>query len=765
MTGGSLAYPVKLQVAQHLVRSVNGITVDSDYLATVIQEIVPETQISGTSILHLYIIDPYWIVQRSGLIDTDESGELANDVDVNFPEGSGLWWRLAMVDGGNELSDANLELTFIDRAVAYMQDDWGPVTAAPGTRTCAQFIKQLVDRVPRVLHVPPLNFVCPELNVVQPVASSTTRSSGATTTTTLANIAAASAKANKSRGVGAGAAITIKGATPNAEQLSNINVALGEANGLHAGPIATEALIFAAIAETGILQLTNSSGHKGPWQSTYYAANDVAGAARGFLTGGPSFQGGGAIAQVKAGVTDPIAIAETVEAGGSYAGEVGYSQFLPEAKAIVAAGGGVTTGTLGTASGTASTSGISDVSQLSRGTPQNADEDSWTCATRLAGERNWNLFSNGDTLYYMDGPDLIAQQPALYLTLSDDGISWTATDPVTGKKRAESPACRIVTSLKYTFDNTAYRYESTHKRRGRVQRKTAIKKPQTASQLRMNIVCGVFEFRAGDVFVIQAAGAINGRWIVEDTTRNVFADQFTQLTLGPPTVPYPEPQASGTSGALPAGGASGSAGISAPGSATQADLAAQQGTLAGVATAAKLALQAEQAHPGTYQYSEGSNRGNNGTLFGPAPRTMDCSSFATLCYKAAGLADPSHLNYSPIGYTGSLIPHFSQVSGGAAQPGDLCFFGSSTSATTHVNVYVGNGQSISMGTQGDPHEGPAAQMGPSGFLGYFHQDLGAVRGPTTTPAPAASVTATQLAPGNVVQGVDTFLFGPPLPSR
>jgi cell wall-associated NlpC family hydrolase len=770
--GGETAQPVKLQIAQHMIRSVNGITVDSTYLASVIQEITPETQISGTSILHLYIIDPYWAVQRSGLIDTDDTGELANDVDVNFPEGSNLWWRLAMVDGGNDLSDANLELTFIDRSVAYMQDDWGPLSAAPNTRTRAQFVKQLVDRIPRVLHVQPISFVCPELNVIQPVATSTTNTTGGTI---LASITAATqAKANKTKGLGAGAAITIKGATPNAQQRSNINIALGVANQENAGPIATEALIFAAIAETGIRQETNSSGHKGPWQSTYYAATDVAGAAKGFLTGGPSFGGGGAIAQVKAGVTDPIAIAETVEVGGSYASETGYANFLPEAKAIIAAGGGTTVGSLGTTTGTSTTSGVSDVSQLARGTPQNPDEDSWSCGQRLASEVNFFLFSNGDYLYYMDGPDLIAQQPALYLTLSEDGTSWTATDPVTGKKKAESSASRIITNLKYTFDNTAFQYQSTHKRRGRVQRKTAIRKPQTASQLKFNMICGVFEFRAGDVIVFQAAGAINGRWIVEDTTRNVFADQFTQFTLGPPTIPYPEPQASSTAAGLPGAGTGTGAGAgTTPGSATTALLAGQQGKLAGVAAAAALALSAEQAHPGTYQYSEqvGAARQSGGGLFGPAPRVMDCSKFATLCYQAAGLPDPSHFNFTTIGNTTSIIAHCTKISAGEALPGDLCFFGSSPSATTHVNVYVGNGQSISMGAPGDPHQGPSAQMGPSGFLGYYRSDIASGSSPLP---PGSSGVAGLAAPGETrhvqgalgagetrVVGVDQWLFAKP----
>lgn len=129
--------------------------------------------------------------------------------------------------------------------------------------------------------------------------------------------------------------VTIKGAKATPDQLANVKVALGVAKSLGANRVATVALIFAGIVETGFTITTNQSGHKGIWQSTYYAENDVAGAAKGFLTGGPSFQGGGAIALSKS-ISDPVQIAETVEAGGSYAGQAGYSNFLPEAEKIVA---------------------------------------------------------------------------------------------------------------------------------------------------------------------------------------------------------------------------------------------------------------------------------------------------------------------------------------------------------------------------------------------------------------------------------------------
>ncbi len=104
-------------------------------------------------------------------------------------------------------------------------------------------------------------------------------------------------------------------------------------------------------------------------------------------------------------------------------------------------------------------------------------------------------------------------------------------------------------------------------------------------------------------------------------------------------------------------------------------------------------------------------------LFGPSPRTMDCSAFCTLSYKQGGLPDPSDEGYKPIGWTGSMIAHCEKVSN--PEPGDFVFYGPSEAKTLHVTLYVGNGNVISMGGPADPSEGPAAAMGPCPPLGYY----------------------------------------------
>ena len=288
--------------------------------------------------------------------------------------------------------------------------------------------------------------------------------------------------------------------------------------------------------------------------------------------------------------------------------------------------------------------------------------------------------------------------------------------------------------------NTAFIYQTDQLKSGQIQKASRIATPQTPSQIQMDMVCGIVDYRAGDVFVFQNSGIIDGRWIVEDATRNCLQDIFTQLTLGPPTAPDLEPQATSTGAEL-----SGNTGVGTMGGAVPANgqiTAAAAGTGNGVAQAAEIALASKQE----YVYSEViALRGNNGTLFGPPPRTMDCSSFATLCYKAAGLPDPNHMNYNPIGNTTSLIAHSVKTSN--PQPGSLCFFGNPGPpvTTVHVTVYVGNGQSISMGGPGDPSL-IGSTVGPATFLGYYNPDVLPGGTASTSPAPP-SFPAPTFVPG------------------
>lgn len=241
--------------------------------------------------------------------------------------------------------------------------------------------------------------------------------------------------------------------------------------------------------------------------------------------------------------------------------------------------------------------------------------------------------------------------------------------------------------------NTTFEYRQTHKVKTRVQRKSKQVKPSSPSEIKLQLQCSVTAFKAGQVFVFQNSGPANGTWVITDTKRNCLKDTFTEILLEPPVEPLPEPKETEEDGAITSN---------------------ESETFSSAVTAAKKALSEKPK----YEYSESSNRENKGTLFGPSPRTMDCSSFCILCYKAANLPDPAGMNYKPIGNTDSVIKNCVKV--GDPQPGDFCFWGPSESQTIHMTLYVGGGKAIAMQAPGITlGEGEAKTFGPGNFLGYY----------------------------------------------
>jgi cell wall-associated NlpC family hydrolase len=799
--------------AEHIINTAVSTTLSKVFLSNAISEVTVETQTAGPALLQLTIIDPDWSVIRSGIFNRDSNG-LLQTIDINFPEGTTVWWRLAMVEPASispSSNSPNFTISFQHRFIAQLMQCYGPLGWPSGKvgSTRAQFIRMLLSKLenelPAALRGPGFTLptlICPAINEIQPVASSNIYG---TEVTTEASAAARSAGINKTPGLTAASAITIEGKKPSTQQLTNINTILGVGTGLKASATALAGAIYAAIGESSItIVKSGDGGSQGVFQSgggslgnPYDAGQDLAAQAAGFFNGGPDFQGGGAIALANKGY--PIwKIANAVEANQIYdtSGRDSYTTRPSPAWPSIAVGEAEATAIVNGYNG--GLSGItaqaeSDVAQLTRGTPDDPDEDSWTCMQRLASEVNWMIFSSpqphadqwGNYLYYIDGVDAVAQRPSLYLELSDAGDVWSAIDPSTGKALTGN-SDGMAFSITGTVDNTAFVIEQTAAASAasgasaggkKISSTTRIRTPQTPSQMMFNLIAGVMEFNAGDVFVVRNAGPLDGRWIVEDVTHNTLGDLFAQFTLGPPVYAYPEPQANtvvltGTNGnKVNVSTKSGAAAFTSSGSSitTPTTVAGiDQGTLNGVAQAAQLAL-AEQVKSGRtlYHYFEqiGAARESGGGLFGSLhPRTMDCSKFATLCYQAAGLSDPNALNYDPIGNTATLIAHCNKISEGDARPGDLCFFGALVNGSyqpAHVNVYIGNGQSISMGIQGDPSQGPSAQMGPAGFLGWFRSNIATsetATSSTTTPAAVDPNASDPLSTSIVAPGIFKSIF-------
>lgn len=680
--------PERLAVARFIAKQVakKG-KVDEQELAEAISEVEIETQTGGGPFIKVKLVDPYYRLLTSEFVKQNE-GRLGK-IDVEFPESSGWWWRLAAVEVSNDVSQPNLTLTFEDRIVAWLREEVRYTVVPAGTQTRAQFVKALIDKTNlRLAHEgyghEAIRAVIPSLNVLQEVEETQAEKRETVTgknelgqeTLTGRDEADEKARANKSPSVGKGSQLTVGGVAITEEQREVANILLGVAQKAKATLAATEALIFAGIAESRLNKTsTNSLGYSGVLSGNKSEfpnyASETTQMAEAFLFGGKGFQAGGAILLSRTS-DNPVEIAVKVEVPSiwpenAYAAEANYADFLPEAQAIINEGGGVRGARLFQGSG--GTTGESDVGQLTVGTPQDPYEDYWDAIVRLAQQVRWVTFTTGLGLttyqrgrffYYMDSFDQTRQKPAAYLEIPTN----TIINAHTGKKTAGA----IVTGMLGNWDDTTWEYQQQHKAKAHAVVASRLAKPATPTELRLPIICEPLDYQAGDVFIIRNSGTFNGRWVVIDTLRDYIEGPYTTLTLSPPLAPYPEPAASSTG---PAG--------------TQ---------ITGVQAVVE---QAEQAYSEKqkYQYTEQSPaRENNGTLLGPTPRTMDCSSFATLCYKAAGMPDPSSQGYSPIGNTTSMIAHMIKTTNPV--PGDLIFYGTNEKEPAHVVVYIGNGNAIGM---------------------------------------------------------------------
>lgn len=132
-----------------------------------------------------------------------------------------------------------------------------------------------------------------------------------------------------------------------------------------------------------------------------------------------------------------------------------------------------------------------------------------------------NCFSDGETLYIADGPDLMKQTPAMELDrVADAGI---------------------IAHLEFSFDNTAWTYAATHKKRRRAQRRTALAKITSPVEGLCEVVCKIDEVRAGDVAKFFNAGPGDGQWLVGDCRRSVFS-VTSEITVVPALTPLAEGQ-------------------------------------------------------------------------------------------------------------------------------------------------------------------------------------------------------------------------------
>lgn len=124
-------------------------------------------------------------------------------------------------------------------------------------------------------------------------------------------------------------------------------------------------------------------------------------------------------------------------------------------------------------------------------------------------------------------------------------------------------------------------------------------------------------------------------------------------------------------------------------------------------------------HADEIHYSQGAFRMKD---FGPppnVPENTDCSGYATWCYRVAGAIDPNGNSYNGVGFTGSLWDHGQHISIVQMKIGDLVFYGDPHSVHSHVAIYIGNNQVVSMGSEPGPFVLPIRYRADiSGFATY-----------------------------------------------
>ena len=233
----------------------------------------------------------------------------------------GVTFRLVKVRYSSATQEA--ELTFEHRLVYWLKRKRGEKRVSRAKVTRAQFILGLLREVRELQY----RFVCPELDVRQPMAKAEREKTDTTAE-------------EGQPGTGDPAGLKVKGSKATNEQVRNAEIALGVAAELKAGPKATLAMMCAAIGESNITTVINSLGYGGVFQGQvntggrYFKANDTAAMARCFLKGGKGFGAGGAIALAKA-IPDmsPGTIATKVEVSGK-AGSF-YDEHRDEAQKFI----------------------------------------------------------------------------------------------------------------------------------------------------------------------------------------------------------------------------------------------------------------------------------------------------------------------------------------------------------------------------------------------------------------------------------------------
>jgi hypothetical protein len=320
-------------------------------------------------------------------------------------------------------------------------------------------------------------------------------------------------------GLPSGANFEIQGTKAGRRQIELINLCLRIAGELNAPELAVKAMLAAGIGESGFQEIMNQghppSGYGGVFQGDvvahyrYFKVTDTEPQCRYFFNGGKGYQGGGAIALAKAHSDwSPGLIALTVEGSRSNfpsdaAAERFYQKHVDEADKIYELSGGGFTGGGNTGG---STSYYRQQYNFQIGDDANPRQNYWDGMTNLAKEVNWRLFCHGRTIFFDSDMTLVRRRPAWVVSREDPAVTnWSA------------------------------RWDDR----------------RIATEMQLTAICDPFDYRAGDVFLLEDFGPLSdgssaepdplpGRWLITDITRR-SGELTSTFTLIQPSKPNLEP--------------------------------------------------------------------------------------------------------------------------------------------------------------------------------------------------------------------------------
>jgi len=373
--------------------------------------VVEEEGLEGAPTLTVEINDPTWRLTNSALLDTDDDGRL-DHVETSY---GGKAWALVKVSPEEE----SLTLVFEHRVVTILRRYSKRIKRrrVPGYSR-AMFVRDLVKEANNAGHR--IEFKSPKMLSAQKIAK------GQVPRRDVGDVG--------ERGFSHNAKLTVKGNPANRKQRAIATDALNVAHQLHAPYRAQLALMEALITENsitngatgdrdsgGVLQLRRGI-HKN------VNVQDVEHVVTLFLTKGFTGQGG-AITLANTTTKSAHAIAQAVQ-GSAFADGSNYKAHEAEAREWVKAFHLIDDPNELDITGT-----VDKAYYFTRGEVGGSREDSWASMNRLAGEVNWRIFLQGNTVVYIEDNDLYKSAPKHVLSrvsprVTGVGFDWDQGKPV-----------------------------------------------------------------------------------------------------------------------------------------------------------------------------------------------------------------------------------------------------------------------------------------------------------------------------------------------